>query len=368
MDPVNLDALVAHPVIRASLFLLVSRSLLREELTHRFAAQGHGKPGYTSGQDLPAVRSDSRGASPATSRPSSRPGSRSHSPFRHDSFFHRGSNTPGSQEREQREATMRQVGTAQDATYEADLERAMRRSKRDEEDRRRRAGEAPSQERSDSHARGLSRIRAAIKERECFLSFFACSCRSVRLANLDPGPALSLTPICSQSRSRQRPVLAPRDQDRSRAPGSSAALFFPSALAAQVAENCPGTLPSQQDEYMKRVIIDEVNHARASTDAGAHDRERAAARSRSRIRSPLASRNASRDRKDHSHLHAHAHANGNGNGNGAAELAPPVPDLPSVPQSDIPSSESAKAATEVENGVTRKDLNHNAQVGELTLG
>ena len=172
MDPVNLDALVAHPVIRASLFLLDSRSLLREELTHRFAAQGHGKPGYTSGQDLPAVRSDSRGASPATSRPSSRPGSRSHSPFRHDSFFHRGSNTPGSQEREQREATMRQVGTAQDATYEADLERAMRRSKRDEEDRRRRAGEAPSQERSDSHARGLSRIRAAIKERECFLSFF----------------------------------------------------------------------------------------------------------------------------------------------------------------------------------------------------
>ena len=117
---------------------------------------------------------------------------------------------------------------------------------------------------------------------------------------------------------------------------------------------------------MKRVIIDEVNHARASTDAGAHDRERAAARSRSRIRSPLASRNASRDRKDHSHLHAHA--NGNGNGNGAAELAPPVPDLPSVPQSDIPSSESAKAATEVENGVTRKDLNHNAQGGELTLG
>lgn len=66
---------------------------------------------------------------------------------------------------------MRQVGTAQDATYEADMERAIRRSKRDEEDRRRRAGEAPSQERSDSHARGLSRIRAAIKERECFFSF-----------------------------------------------------------------------------------------------------------------------------------------------------------------------------------------------------
>jgi hypothetical protein len=36
-----------------------------------------------------------------------------------------------------------------EATYEADLERAIRRSKRDEEDRRRRAGEAPSQERSD---------------------------------------------------------------------------------------------------------------------------------------------------------------------------------------------------------------------------
>ncbi|GAA5963501.1 hypothetical protein JCM8115_003388 [Rhodotorula mucilaginosa] len=280
MDPVNLDALVAHPVI----------------------PQGHGKPGYTSGQDLPAVRSDSRGASPATSRPSSRPGSRSHSPFRHDSFFHRGSNTPGSQEREQREATMRQVGTAQDATYEADLERAIRRSKRDEEDRRRRAGEAPSQERSDSHARGLSRIRAAIKE----------------LVN-DP--------------------------------------FWHRATKTEA---------EHQDEYMKRVIIDEVNHARASTDAGAHDRERAAARSRSRIRSPLASRNASRDRKDHSH--SHSHANANGKNNGTTELAPPVPDMPSVPKTEIPSSESAKAANEVEGGVTRKELNHNAQVGELTLG
>lgn len=188
MDPVNLDALVAHPVIRALLFS--SRFLLFPQRESSpvalLAAQGHGKPGYTSGQDLPAVRSDSRGASPATSRPSSRPGSRSHSPFRHDSFFHRGSNTPGSQEREQREATMRQVGTAQDATYEADLERAMRRSKRDEEDRRRRAGEAPSQERSDSHARGLSRIRAAIKERECFLSFSGRS----SAANCDrSGPA-----------------------------------------------------------------------------------------------------------------------------------------------------------------------------------
>ena len=115
---------------------------------------------------------------------------------------------------------------------------------------------------------------------------------------------------------------------------------------------------------MKRVIIDEVNHARASTDAGAHDRERAAARSRSRIRSPLASRNASRDRKDHSH--SHSHANANGKNNGTTELAPPVPDMPSVPKTEIPSSESAKAANEVEGGVTRKELNHNAQVGELT--
>lgn len=115
---------------------------------------------------------------------------------------------------------------------------------------------------------------------------------------------------------------------------------------------------------MKRVILDEVDHARASTEAGVHDRERVAARSRSRIRSPLASRNASRDRKDHSH--AHTHANGNGNGNGAAELAPPVPDMPAVPKSEIPSSESETVATE--GGVTRKDLGHNAQVGELTLG
>ena len=112
---------------------------------------------------------------------------------------------------------------------------------------------------------------------------------------------------------------------------------------------------------MKRVILDEVNHARASTEAGAHDRERSAARSRSRIRSPLASRNASRDRKDHSSSHSHTHASGNG----APELAPPVPDMPSVPQTEIP---SAKADAEVAGGVTRKDMNHNAQVGELTLG
>lgn len=109
---------------------------------------------------------------------------------------------------------------------------------------------------------------------------------------------------------------------------------------------------------MKRVILDEVDHARASTEAGAHDRERAAARSRSRIRSPLASRNASRDRKDHSIVHS--------NGNGAPALAPPVPDMPSVPKSEIPSSESETVATE--GGVTRKNLGHNAQVGELTLG
>ncbi|GAA5865014.1 hypothetical protein JCM3774_003939 [Rhodotorula dairenensis] len=275
IDPVNLDVLVAHPVI----------------------PQGHGKPGYTTGQDLPAVRSDSNAASPATSRPSSRPGSRSHSPFRHDSFFHRGSNTPGSQEREQREATLRQVGTAQDASYEADLERAIRRSKRDEEDRRRRAGEAPSQERSDSHARGLSRIRAAIKE----------------LVN-DP--------------------------------------FWHRTSKAEA---------EHQDEFMKRVILDEVNHARASTDAGSRDRERSAARSRSRIRSPLASRNASRDRKDHAHAH----------GQGASELAPPVPDLPSAPKTEIPSVATGAAAEAEaphhENGVTRKDLHHNAQVGELAL-
>lgn len=212
--------------VRCFSFAILAYSQIK--LTHCSTAQGHGKPGYTSGQDLPAVRSDSRGASPATSRPSSRPGSRSHSPFRHDSFFHRGSNTPGSQEREQREATMRQVGTAQDATYEADLERAIRRSKRDEEDRRRRAGEAPSQERSDSHARGLSRIRAAIKERECFLSFadrFGAASRE------HSGAANRWEKIAQSqhrrshyllSRSRQRPVLAPRDQDRSRAPGPSA--------------------------------------------------------------------------------------------------------------------------------------------------
>ena len=45
-----------------------------------------------------------------------------------------------------------------------------------------------------------------------------------------------------------------------------------------------------------------------------------------------------------------------------------MPDLLSVPNSEIPLSESAKAATQVENGVTRNDLNHNAQVGEPTLG
>lgn len=151
------------------------------------AAQGHGKPGYTVGLD-PASPGNSRPSSRAGSRSASRTGSRSASPFRHDTFFQRG--TAGSQEREQLEATMRQVGTAQDATYEADLERAMRRSKRDEEERRRRAGESPSRERSDSHNRGMSRIRAAIKERESASSIFSCN----------EGSAESLPlPSCTQS-------------------------------------------------------------------------------------------------------------------------------------------------------------------------
>lgn len=110
---------------------------------------------------------------------------------------------------------------------------------------------------------------------------------------------------------------------------------------------------------MKRVILDEVQHARASTEAGSRDRERSAARSRSRIRSPLASRNASRDRKDLAH------------GQGASELAPPVPDMPSVPKTEIPSptaaAENSAETSHPENGVTRKDLHQNAQVGELAL-
>ncbi|GAA5992620.1 hypothetical protein JCM10908_002691 [Rhodotorula pacifica] len=272
LPPVNLETLVAHPVI----------------------PQGHGQPGYTTGDEVPAIVGDSKPHSPSTSRPSSRPGSRSHSPFRHDSFFKRGSNTAGSQEREQREAIARQVGTAQDATYEADLERAIRRSKRDEEDRRRRTGEAPSQERSDSHARGLSRIRAAIKE----------------LVN-DP--------------------------------------FWHRTTKAE---------SEHQEEYMKRVILDEVHAARASTDAGSRDR---AARSRSRVRSPLASRNVSHDRKHQPHEASPLHGTA-----GVPALAPPVPDMPNVPKTEIPSTTTTGATHQTAEPTTHAGELNGAQVGELT--
>ncbi|BGP58681.1 hypothetical protein JCM8202_003617 [Rhodotorula sphaerocarpa] len=206
VDPAYLDTTVAHPVI----------------------PQGHGKPGYTTEQELPTTAASPTHSSRPSSRPASRPGSRSASPFRE--IFRRTSSHGRTQEEEQRENALRQAGTAQDASYEADLERAVRRSKREEEARlRRERGESPAgAERSDSHGRGLSRVRAAIRE----------------LVN-DP--------------------------------------FWHRPSKDEAAH---------QDEEMKRIILEEVHKARASTEAGKEDRR--AGRSHSRIRSPLASQPASR--------------------------------------------------------------------------
>lgn len=125
-------------------FLPASRVLTGQGI----AAAGHGKPAYHAGDDLPAHLPDSKPHTPSHSRPASRAASPSR-PASKDPFFRRDKD----QEAAQREASLSQVRAAQDASYEADLERAIRRSKRD-------AGG----ERSASRGRGLSRIREAIRD------------------------------------------------------------------------------------------------------------------------------------------------------------------------------------------------------------
>ncbi|BGP28202.1 hypothetical protein JCM10295v2_007189 [Rhodotorula toruloides] len=170
--------------------------------------------------DLPAHLPDSKSQTPSHSRPASRAASPSRV-SKGDPFFRR--------DVDEREASLLQVRAAQDASYEADLERAIRRSKRDYESEQRKSGE-----RSASRGRGLSRIREAIRD----------------IVN-DP---------------------------------------FWHRPTKEEAEH--------QDDYMKRVILDEISAARASSTAAAHDRE-ARSKSRSRVHSPFASRNASRARAIH---------------------------------------------------------------------
>ncbi|GAA5940911.1 hypothetical protein JCM3775_006846 [Rhodotorula graminis] len=195
LPPTGMDAYAAYPV----------------------HPSGHGKAGYSKGDDLPASV-DSKPSSPLHS-PSD---VRSRSPHRaKDPFFQpesrSASREPGRAEQLQKEAALRQVRAAQDASYEADLERAIRRSKRD--------AKSESRERSGSRSRGMSRIRAAIKD------------------------------IVSDP-------------------------FWHRASKEE---------GEHQDEAMRRIILDEVNAAKASTDAGSRDREaRSKSRARSHARSPLA--------------------------------------------------------------------------------
>ncbi|GAA5930891.1 hypothetical protein JCM1841_001964 [Sporobolomyces salmonicolor] len=181
---------------------------------------------YTTGDTIKATQDDAAPRRPAAlSRTSSSSEGRSRSPLRaliSDPFFkpesRSASREPGRAEQLQREAAMSQVRAAQDASYEADLERAVRRSERDQK-------RSESHSRSGSHHRGLDRIRAAIQE----------------IVN-DP--------------------------------------FW----------HRPTKEEANDPEYMRRIIMDEVTAARASTDAASRDREaRHASRSRSRVRSPLAS-------------------------------------------------------------------------------
>ncbi|GAA5847630.1 hypothetical protein JCM9279_005329 [Rhodotorula babjevae] len=208
LPPTGMDAYAAYPV----------------------HPSGHGKAGYSKGDDLPASV-DSKPSSPLHS-PSD---VRSRSPHRSkDPFFQpesrSASREPGRAEQLQKEAALRQVRAAQDASYEADLERAIRRSKRD--------AKSESRERSGSRSRGMSRIRAAIKD------------------------------IVSDP-------------------------FWHRASKEE---------GEHQDEAMRRIILDEVNAAKASTEAGSRDREaRSKSRARSHARSPLstsqpASRSQSRVR------------------------------------------------------------------------
>ncbi|GEM11907.1 hypothetical protein Rt10032_c17g5924 [Rhodotorula toruloides] len=111
---------------------------------------GHGRPAYHAGDDLPAHLPDSKSQTPSHSRPASRAASPSRV-SKGDPFFRR--------DVDEREASLLQVRAAQDASYEADLERAIRRSKRDYESEQRKSGE-----RSASRGRGLSRIREAIRD------------------------------------------------------------------------------------------------------------------------------------------------------------------------------------------------------------
>ncbi|GAA5873018.1 hypothetical protein JCM8547_000008 [Rhodosporidiobolus lusitaniae] len=185
---------------------------------------GHGNPLYTTGGPLPATVPSPSAVSPTAASP---PGA-SRSPSRaraRDPFFHRDSGTP-------EEAAMNQAYQAQEASYAADLERAVRRSKREEKERVRSESRGRAAD-GEHHERGLSRIRAAIKE----------------LVN-DP--------------------------------------FFHRPTSAE------STLEAQQAEQ-RLIILREIAAAQASTEAGDIDRATSHSRSRSHVRSPLGSQPSSRE-------------------------------------------------------------------------
>ncbi|BGP21119.1 hypothetical protein JCM10213_008968 [Rhodosporidiobolus nylandii] len=183
---------------------------------------GHGEAAYKVGGDLPASVESPPASSPVDSR---RPSLARGSSSSRDPFFR-----PGYEPNEERDNALRQVQAAQDASFAADMERAIRRSKRDQSMSRDRAGGEGEGERSASHHRGMSRIRAAIKD----------------LVN-DP--------------------------------------FWHRPSKEEAAH---------QDDEMKRIILREIEAARVSTEAGDIDRACAKSRSRSHARSPLSSQPGSR--------------------------------------------------------------------------
>ncbi|GAA5820146.1 hypothetical protein JCM3770_005391 [Rhodotorula araucariae] len=213
LPPTSIDATAAFPVHPA----------------------GHGQAAYRAGDDLPAVLPDSGAPSPSGERSRSRSRSRARAAGGvKDPFFkpesRSASREPGRAEQLQKEAALRQVRAAQDASYEADLERAIRRSKRDDERARSQSG---------SRASSMSRIRAAIKD------------------------------IVSDP-------------------------FWHRASKEE---------GEHQDDAMRRIILEEVSAARASTTAGSRDRDHGhghghghghSSRAGSRVRSPLSSQPGSR--------------------------------------------------------------------------
>ncbi|TNY22301.1 hypothetical protein DMC30DRAFT_415197 [Rhodotorula diobovata] len=199
---------------------------------------GHGQPGYRKGDDLPAVVSDSTPGSPLEAPASSTRGAHSPAEARSRSPFRIKPGASGDPFfRPESRSQSREPGRAELLQKEAALRqvRAAQDASYEADLERairrskRDAAKSESRERSGSRSRGMSRIRAAIRD-------------------------LVSDPFWHRASKEEG---------------------------------------EHQDEAMRRIILEEVSAARASSTAAAsHDRDRA--RSKSRVRSPLSSQPASR--------------------------------------------------------------------------